>query len=553
MASESRRWSTSRAVRTTVCALSLCAFVSFWGQVAVAQDGAASYRVTNGGERRRSPGFEVPLRLQPRVNFWIDIFTRYGKHHAVVHHRDYPQVIFGVFDFSAAAQELNPIALEKFRKGELNRFTAALSRDLEYLGSGAAPQNDQQRRIVEKMRIVPGAARKYRDTVRDDLIRSQTGIREKYIEAIARSGRYLPIIERIFVRDYGLPIELTRLPFVESSFDYKAYSSVGAAGIWQFMPRTARLYMTVNNTIDERRDPVIASEAAAKYLQSAFRRLGTWPLAVTSYNHGVGGVAKAVKRVGTTNIASIIEFSGDRPFGFASNNFFPSLLAALHVYENYRTYFPGLEIEPPLDFESIRLNQSVSVSHVVRQLGISADELRRLNYALSDRVWNGRQAIPKGYTLRVPGAYSARLANLRVPESRPAPVAPSASSVYGGVVYRVRKGDTLSSIAKRYGVSVAALMEMNGLSSPKVKSNQTLIVKQREGGQALRVSPSERSQSGSIESPRSPVRRYRVKKGDSLWDIAGSFDIPLESLQRANPGVSSVRPGQLLVIPDDGR
>jgi len=550
MVFESRKWSTPRAVSAVFFGVGLCA--SLWLGIvpAAAQDGATASRAMIGVERRRSPGFEVPLRLQPRVNFWIDIFTRYGKNHAVVHHRDYPQVVFGVFDFSAAAQELNPVALDKFRKGELKKFTAALTRDLEYLATGAAPQNEQQRRLVEKMRAVPGTARKYRDTVSDDLIRSQTGIREKYIEAIARSGRYLPIIERIFVRDYGLPIELTRLPFVESSFDYKAYSSVGAAGIWQFMPRTARLYMTVNNVVDERRDPVVAGEAAAKYLQAAFRRLGTWPLAVTSYNHGVGGVAKAVKRVGTTNIASIIEFSGDRPFGFASNNFFPSLLAAIHVYENYRTYFPGLEIEPPLAFESVRLSQSVSVNHVVRQLGISVEELQRFNYALSDRVWSGRQPIPRGYTLKVPPNYAARLANLRVPEARPAPTAPPASSVYGGMVYRVRKGDTLSSIAKRYGVSVAALMEMNGLSSPKVKANQTLVVKQREAGQQIQVNRGESRSTSAQEPARAAVRRYRVKKGDSLWDIAGSFDISLEALQRANPGVSSVRPGQLIVIPE---
>lgn len=491
-------------------------------------------------ERPRSPGFEVPLRLRPRVSFWIDIFTKYGKNHAVVHHRHYPQVVFGVFDFGPASAELSGVGLERFRKEQLKNFTANLTRDLEQLASGAAPATERQRELVEKMAVIPGGARKYRDTYADDLIRSQTGIREKYALAIERSGRYMPFIERIFVRDYGLPIELTRLPFVESSFDYKAYSSVGAAGIWQFMPRTARLYMTVNNLIDERRDPIIASESAAKYLQAAYRRLGTWPLAVTSYNHGVGGVSKAVKKVGTTTIAAIIEHPGDRPFGFASNNFFPSLLAALHVYENRHVYFPDVTIEPTLRFEQVRLSRPVSVGHVVRQLGISIDELQRLNYALGDAVWKGRYALPQGYTLKVPAEYGARLANLKTPEQRPAPSAPPASSVYGGTVYRVRKGDTLSGIAKRFGVSVADLMELNGLGSPSVRVNDTLIVKKREKT-AARSTPHRESGPGT--------RRYRVKKGDSLWEISRAFDIPLAQLQRANPGVSEVRPGQYLVIP----
>lgn len=491
-------------------------------------------------ERPRTPGFEVPLTLRPRVAFWIDIFARYGRNHAVIHHRDYPQVVFGVLDFGPASAELSAAALEKFRREEIKKYTAALTRDLEHLASGAAPATERQRELVEKMTPVPGGTRKYRDTFAEDLIRSQTGIREKYAAAIERSGRYMPYIERIFVRDFALPLELTRLPFVESSFDYKAYSSAGAAGIWQFMPRTARLYMTVNNLVDERRDPIIASESAAKYLQAAFRRLGTWPLAVTSYNHGVGGVSKAVRKVGTTNIAAIIEHPGDRPFGFASNNFFPSLLAALYVYENRHVYFPDVKIESPLRFEQVRLSQSASIRHVVKQLGISVEELRRHNYAPGEAVWQGRYALPKGYTLRVPAEFGVRLAQLKTPEARPAPSAPAASAVHGGTVYRVRKGDTLSGIGKRFGVSVADLMELNGLASPVVRANQTLVVKKRVGGA---------SEAASRSETKPTTRRYRVKKGDTLWEISRAYDIPLARLQKANPGVSEVRPGQYLVIP----
>ena len=140
------------------------------------------------------------------------------------------------------------------------------------------------------------------------------------------------------MRKYNLPEELSVLPHVESSFQLRAYSSAGAAGIWQFTRGTGRLFMRVGYDVDERRDPILATYGAAKLLKKNYEVVGSWPLAITAYNHGLRGMQRAKKRHGT-NIVKIIENYRSRTFGFASRNFYPEFLAALHVVKNQNKWF----------------------------------------------------------------------------------------------------------------------------------------------------------------------------------------------------------------------
>jgi membrane-bound lytic murein transglycosylase D len=351
-------------------------------------------------DRRTSP-FETPIGLRARVNFWKDIFSRYGKHDLVVHHRMFPQAVFHVEHQEAIIDGMPEAEKERY----LDYREKALKRDvvsvLRFLERGGRPFSRFEQQVDQAMRQVPGGSEKFSKAVNDDLIRVQRGIRERHGEAIRRSGRYLPYIEDIF-RNEGVPIEITRLPFIESSFDYEATSSVGAAGIWQFMKGTARSYMTVSGIVDERRDPFISSRAAARYLRDAYYRLGSWPLAVMSYNHGVAGVAKKVSQLGTSDITEIVEHSSERPFGFASTNFFPELLAAIEVYEERRELFPELIEEAPLNFRTIQVPSSQPASSLARRVGVPVSHLASLNLALSSSVWNGRANVPRGYRLLVP-------------------------------------------------------------------------------------------------------------------------------------------------------
>ncbi|MCB0359005.1 MAG: hypothetical protein KDD44_05200, partial [Bdellovibrionales bacterium] len=177
--------------------------------------------------------FPVSDALRGRVDFWKLVFTKYGKNEAVFHHRDYPEIIYSVLDFSRYQEVLPPKAFAKERARILDRETDQIKQALLSLAKGRAPSSELEQRIKELFQQHGiDNSRSYRDAATDKQIRSQTGIRERFQEGIQRSGRYLHAIEQIF-EQADLPKGLSRLPLVESSFDYNAYSSAGAAGIWQ--------------------------------------------------------------------------------------------------------------------------------------------------------------------------------------------------------------------------------------------------------------------------------------------------------------------------------
>ena len=517
-------------------AMSLCLLLlalSFCGPQSFAQSSAhtpsGSLALPASSQASRSSSFQIPDKMRGRVQFWIDIFSRYGEHQAVIHHRMKPEIVFDVLDFQDKGGRWSEKRLSRYRKSKEEKRFTEIRRAVRSLSEGRAPRSPFEAHIQKQMQILGPGTKKYRDLLNNDWIRSQRGIRERYREAVERSGRYLHIIERTFVLEYGLPIELTRLPFVESSFDYKAYSSVGAAGIWQFMPATARTYdLKVSRVVDERRDVTAATKAAARYLSDAYRKLGTWPLALTSYNHGVHGVLRKVKKLGTKDISSVVERIHDQPFGFASQNFYPEFLAALEIYENPTAYFPGVQIQPANELYRRRLTRAISASELTRRLGISQNELQEVNYALHSHVWKGRYSVPAGYTLNVPVKFKNQLASLRLPKD----------TVGKGLSYQVRRGDTLSKIARRFDLSVEELMGINGLSSDLVRIGQRLVV----GNSSEKESGSSIVASGS--------HTYLVRSGDTLFSIARSHRTTVDSLKRANNLRSSrIYVGQKLALP----
>jgi membrane-bound lytic murein transglycosylase D len=482
--------------------------------------------------------FPRPQSLLQHVEFWKHIFATYSKYHLVVHDVENPGRVYSILDFSAEATTMSEDGL----RAVMNRAEAEEISRVQRILERLHRHPDDTGLSVEEMRIRslllddphPDRFRRAADRKR---VRAQRGIRERFLEGVQRSARYLPRMEQIF-RDEGLPVELTRLPLIESSFNTHAYSKVGAAGMWQFMPATGRLFLRVDDAVDERLDPFVATRAAARFLRQNYDRLGTWPLAITAYNHGPGGMARAVRTVGTSDIAEIVARYDGPTFGFASKNFYVEFLAALDVHRDFRAHFGDIRLDPAIDAEEIPLRHYVSMRAVSQCAGADIDTLKALNPAVRPDALSGRRHLPTGYSVRLPRGASGSF------ETCYAGLPPSAKGDRPRAVdrtHQVRRGETVSAIARRYGVSSASLRRANG-----IKSNNLIRV-----GQRLKI-PGASSQPRTVAPRRrSTAVTHRVRRGQTLAQIARAYGSSVSRIRQANGlrDANSIRIGESLRIP----
>lgn len=432
--------------------------------------------VAPGGALRATAAapFDVPPELRPQVNFWQDAFTVYSKDHVAVHDTEQLDRVYSVLDFTGLRDRgLGAAGIERHKEqakaAELNRVRAILRR----FHQGERPRTEEDARI-RALFDDDGSPNRFLRAADQDRIRTQTGLREKFASGISVGHRYFPEMEAIF-RQEGVPVEITRLPLVESSFDLRAYSKVGAAGIWQFMPATARNYsLGINEAVDERLDPIAATRAAARYLSQSYRSLGTWPLAIMSYNHGPGGIRRAVRSVGTSDESVIIQRYRGPAFGFASRNFYPEFLAALLAEGSYVDHYGPLPLHQPFRSDFVELPHYVPAKSVLACANTSRENFSELNPSLLKQVYEGKQRIPRGYRLQLPAASAPRFeacyarlpSGEKLSHQRPQ-----------FIMHRVSRGQTLAQIARRYRKSVDEIRRQNGLS------NKNLI----RIGQVLRI------------------------------------------------------------------
>jgi peptidoglycan lytic transglycosylase D len=408
--------------------------------------------------------FPKPPALVPQVEFWKKVFAKYSENQVVIHDALYLDKIYTVID-------LRPLAARGASEGEIRRErhrrekaeTIAIDRALARLARGgySVDQLDgRERKIWELFRDVDG---KRKFAAARERVRTQQGLRERFERGLEISGRYLPRMEEIFRRE-GLPTELTRLPFVESSFNIRAYSKAGAAGIWQFIPSSARIYLQLNEIEDSRRDPIYATIGAAQHLRDDYEALGSWPLAITAYNHGRAGVARAVKKLGTRDLMTIIEKYDGRAFGFASRNFYAEFLAALEVERHHQKYFGNVDFEPKLEYQEARLHDYMKFATVAKLAQCNVETLRELNPGFTQEVVEGKLYVPRDYTVRIP---AGRLSRFRTAYTAlPASERFSKQRRYF-LVHRVRRGQTVGGIARHYGTTAAAIQTANGLRDPR--------------------------------------------------------------------------------------
>jgi len=241
---------------------------------------------------------------------------------------------------------------------------------------------------------------------------------------------------------------------VESSFNTAAYSKFGAAGIWQFTRGTGKSYMKIGYVVDERRDPFIATQGAARLLKKNFGHLQSWPLAITAYNHGLSGMKRAKKK--HKAYPGIYTHYRSRSFKFASRNFYSEFLAAREVAKNHTRYFGEIRLDRPVKYSRFKVQGFVPAGDLVRDLGLDIATLKRLNPALRNPAFDGRKHIPKGYELRLPSQIAQEK------------IARVAATLYQNKqkpskFHRVLKGDTAGSIARTHRVRVNDLILANGL------------------------------------------------------------------------------------------
>jgi membrane-bound lytic murein transglycosylase D len=286
-------------------------------------------------------------------------------------------------------------------------------------------------------------------------------LRERFRRGLDIAGRYHDTFAAIF-RDAGLPEDLAYLPHVESSYQVDALSSAGAVGVWQFTKGAARKFMLMTPALDERRDPVAAARGAARYLGTAYGEFQSWPLAITSYNHGVEGMRAAKERFGTDFERVLAEYDG-RTFGFASKNFYKEFLAAREIAKNPAAFFPeGLTPEAPAALDTVVLDAPAAASSVAHRYGVPIARLAEMNPAWTKRALSDHAALPAGTRVWLPeGTVKPKAVAVAAVAPAPTPAPPPQGDAS---VHVVRKGETLFRIATAYGISLTRLLEANGLN-----------------------------------------------------------------------------------------
>ena len=395
--------------------------------------------------------FAHPPELEQDVRFWIRVYTEVTTDQGLLHDDWNLGLVYEVLRFDPAtspSQRQRRVEEAKARyAGLLRRFAAGSTDNL----------TPHEQRILHAFGSNP-SPRDFRDAV--ERIRFQLGQADRFHEGLIRAAVWEKQIARTLTQ-HGVPAEIAALPHVESSFNLAAYSRVGAAGLWQFMPGTAKRFMRVDSVVDERLDPYSATEAAANLMLYNYRLLGTWPLAVTAYNHGPGGLRRAQDELGSSDIAVIVKRYQGATFGFASRNFYVAFLAALQVDRNAEKYFGPITRLPDTDSTPVELPDYIPVDALAKAFKVDMGALRVLNPALRPPIWNGSRFVPRGYTLRLPG---------NPPQSE---IAAAWERLSPGMRYlaqrndgnhRVRKGETLAGIAAASGVSLGRLLAANGWS-----------------------------------------------------------------------------------------
>ena len=352
------------------------------------------------------------------------------------------------------------------------------------------------------------------DSVEAHIRYFQTTIRDRFEKWLLRSGRYLPMMKKIF-KEKGLPEDLVYLCLIESGFNPYAYSRSHAAGPWQFIKSTGRKYnLRVDWWIDERRDPVKSTIAAANYLQDLYTMFGSWPLAMASYNAGEGRVYRAMLK---TKSGDFWDLKESRHLRRETKNYVPKFMAATIIAKNPEAYDFYVDFENPIAYDEVEVTVPVDLRVVAKYLNTTYEELKLLNPEL--RRWTTPPHY-KSYMLKIPYG-TTELFTLNYDQ-----ITKGQKATWER--HLVKMGETLALIAKKYGTTVEAIREVNHLGKKSIIREGTylLIPVERNRGQ---ISPTLAKSNGERQEI-----IYRVRRGDSLWKISQEFNVSIHEIKKWN-------------------
>lgn len=444
--------------------------------------------------------------IKANVRFWEKIYSSYSLNDAVIHDSNDLSMVYTVIPLLdrsiPGAQKRNAAAEKKVRK----KYKTILKKLSQH-----KPSNREEKRIAA---LFKGTNARKKMAAAAGNVRSQRGVRERFSQGVIRSGAYLNEMRKIF-RNYGLPEELVYLPHVESSFNTRAYSKFGAAGIWQITRSTGKQYLTIDHTLDERLDPILATHAAAQYLKNSYKNLNNWPLAITSYNYGTSGMMRAVKDKGSYE--NIFRHYNKGHFKFASKNFYSEFLAALKVAKALEKNLRG-RLDQPQSKAYFTLPYYIHIDNVIRHFHTTSGTLKELNPALRAPVFTGEKLIPKGYALRLPASQYNKSRIGSIPSSF------FKKRQKSSPFHRVKKGDTASSIAKQHKITLKELMRANNLDK-----DATIYLRQK-----LRI-PTQKGQQIASTVSGTPLIKARAKRKFSLQNTTSSVPMILARSKTSHP------------------